>query len=104
MADFIVGAVKIARANYVTVDGAPAEVQGDGTWSVTPADAVAFAPGPDRLSRSVTMGPRVEGLVITAAYDADLRDGEGFVRDLSIVSVPHNIVVPEAIGGAVTLE
>lgn len=104
MADFIVGAVKTARASYVGADNLPADVQGEGTWSVVPADAVTFAPGPDRLSMLVTMGGATTGFVVTAAYDVDLRDGEQFVKDLSIVSEAHNIIVPEATGGTVTLE
>lgn len=104
MADFIVGAVKTARASYVGADNLPADVQGDGVWSVTPLDAVTFGPGPDRLSRLVTMGGPATGFVITAAYDVDLRDGAEFVKDLAIMSESHNIIVPEATGGTVTLE
>ena len=104
MTDFVVGAVKTARANYVGADNLPADVQGDGTWGVSPTDVLTFAPGPDRLSRSITMLVPTMGFVVTAAYDVDLRDGAEFVKDLPIVSQPDNIIVPEATGGTVTIE
>ena len=100
MADFIPGSTKIARANYVGADNLPAEVQGEGAWTVTPTDAVTFAHG--WLARVATK--LANGFVITASYDADLRDGEGFITDLPISSDPHNIVAPQAVGGVVTLE
>lgn len=103
---FIPGEVKTAHANYVGVDGLPANVQGDVKWTVEPAGAVEFVPGADRLAIGVVMGPPVALFTLTATADADLRDGADFVRDLAIVNDPADpfeIAQPEAVGGAVTL-
>lgn len=100
---FVPGEVKTAHANYVGVDGQVAEVQGDGVWTVAPAGAVTFVPGADRLSMGVTMGAPATGIIVSAEFDADLRDGAGFVRALKISSDPFDIVAPEAVGGNVTL-
>ena len=103
MADFVVGEMRTAHANYVDVNGAPADVQGEGTWTVEPPDVVAFVPGADRLAIGVSMLKAAVGFVITASYDVDLRDGAEFVKALPIQSDPNNIIVPGATGGNITL-